>query len=207
MDSWRRVLVFNRSAEAALGYESDWAKEHMHVTDIYASQADARQVLSALRNSPERMVMGLEIRLRARSGENFPVLLSAAEVSAADGMPLATVGVFEDLRREHALRSRLEQTTEQLIASEKRAVAMEVAGAAAHELNQPLTTVMGCLELLELQTNLDDETKARIERAYTQLERMAEIVRSLATTKKTNTIGYVGQTRILDLHSDPDKSP
>ena len=202
-----RVLVFNQAAEAALGYESSWAKAHMHVTEIYASQADARRVLSSIRNSPDRMAVGLEIRLRARSGEQFPVLLSAAEVSAADGMPMATVGVFEDLRREHALRSRLEQTTEQLIATEKRASAMAVAGAAAHELNQPLTTVMGCLELLELKTDLDTDTRARIQRAYTQLERMADIVRSLASTKKSKTIGYVGQTRILDLHQDKENNP
>jgi signal transduction histidine kinase len=152
------------------------------------------------------MVLELEVRLRARSGEHFPVLLSAAEVSAADGMPLATVGVFEDLRREQALRNRLEQTTEQLIETEKRAAAMEVAGAAAHELNQPLTAVMGCLELLEFKSDLDTDTKERIQRATVQLERMAEIVRSLASSKRTTTIGYVGHTRILDLHSDPESS-
>ena len=150
------------------------------------------------------MILGFEVRLRARSGEHFPVLLSAAEVSAADGMPLATVGVFEDLRQEQALRNRLEQTTEQLIATEKRAAAMEVAGAAAHELNQPLTAVMGCLELLELKTTLDSDTQERIQRAYVQLERMAEIVRSLASPKRTQTIGYVGHTRILDLHNDTE---
>jgi PAS domain S-box-containing protein len=206
VDMRGRVLVFNRAAEGALGYDSDWAMKHMHVTDIYASPDDARRILSQIRESPERMVQGLEIRLRSRSGEQFPVLLSAAEVSAADGMPLATVGVFEDLRQEQALRNRLEQTTEQLIETEKRAAAMEVAGAAAHELNQPLTAVMGCLELLELKTDLDTDTQARIQRAYIQLERMAEIVRSLANSKRTNTIRYVGHTRILDLHTDTENT-
>ena len=83
---------------------------------------------------------------------------------------------------------------------------MEVAGAAAHELNQPLTAVMGCLELLEFKSNLDTDTKERIQRATVQLERMAEIVRSLANSKRTTTIGYVGHTRILDLHADPESS-
>ena len=201
-----RVLVFNQAAETALGYESGWAKQHMHVTDIYAAPEDARRILSEIRAHPDRMVSEFEIRLRARSGEHFPVLLSAAEVSAADGMPMATVGVFEDLRREQALRNRLEQTTEQLIETEKRATAMEIAGAASHELNQPLTAVMGCLELLELQANLDQRSQDRIRRATTQLERMADIVRSLAKPNRTQTIGYVGHTRIIDLNAEPEST-
>lgn len=196
-----RVLVFNRAAEVALGYESAWAREHMHVTDIYADPTDARRVLSEIRNTPGGLAHHIEIRLRARSGEQIPVVLSTAEVYAADGIPIATVGVFDDQRPEIALKHRLEETTEQLIATEKRAAAMEVAGAAAHELNQPLTAVMGTLELLGLRSDLPDDVHRRLEKGYEQLERMAEIVRSLARTTRPRSIGYVGQTRILDLRS------
>ena len=46
---------------------------------------------------------------------------------------------------------------------------------------QPLTAVMGSLEILELRADLPDDVKARIDRAYGQLERMARIVRAVAT--------------------------
>jgi len=200
-DMQGRVLVFNRAAEAALGYESRWARDHMHVTEIYADPGVARRVLSGIRGSPSGMMQAVAVRLRARSGEQIPVLLSAAEVYAADGMPIATVGVFEDQRQEVALRNRLEKTTEQLIASEKRAAAIEVAGAAAHELNQPLTMVMGALEMLEMRADLPEDVHRRVERAYVQLERMAEIVRRLGDTTRPRSKGYVGQTRILDLNA------
>ncbi len=199
-----RVLVFNRSAEAALGYDSRWARENMHVTEIYADAGDARRVLAEIRNSPSGLVQAVDVRLRSRSGEHIPVLLSAAEVYAADGMPIATVGVFQDQRQELALRNRLEETTEQLIATEKRAAAIEVAGAAAHELNQPLTAVMGSLEMLELRADLPEDVHRRVERAYEQLERMADIVRRLAETTRPRSRGYVGQTRILDLHANTE---
>lgn len=200
-DMQGRVLVFNRAAEAALGYESRWARDHMHVTEIYADPGVARRVLSGIRDSPSGMMQAVAVRLRARSGEQIPVLLSAAEVYAADGMPIATVGVFEDQRQEVALRNRLEKTTEQLIASEKRAAAIEVAGAAAHELNQPLTMVMGALEMLEMRADLPEDVHRRVERAYVQLERMAEIVRRLGDTTRPRSKGYVGKTRILDLNA------
>jgi PAS domain S-box-containing protein len=197
------VLVFNRAAEAALGYESQWARDHMHVTEVYADASDARRVLAELRAQAGGIAQ-VEVRLRARSGEIIPVELAAAEVFSAKGTPIATVGVFDDQRPELALKRRLAATTEQLIATEKRAAAMEVAGAAAHELNQPLTAVMGSLELLHLREDLPAGVHTRLDRAYEQLERMAEIVRSLARTSRPRTVGYVGQTRILDLSSDTE---
>ncbi len=197
-----RVLVFNRAAETALGYDAAWARAHMHVTEVYVDASEARRVLAEIRASPDGLVQGLSARLRARSGEQVPVLLSAAEVHAADGMPIGTVGVFQDRRSELALRLRLEETTGQLIESEKRAATAEVAGAAAHELNQPLTAVMGILEMLELRSDLPEDVAQRLGRATLQLERMADLVRRLAATTRSRTVGYVGQTRILDLSGE-----
>jgi PAS domain S-box-containing protein len=197
-----RVLVFNRVAESTLGYASAYAREHMHVTDVYATAGEARRVLAEIRSSAGRIVHGLEVRLRHRSGEHVPVLLSAGEVVGPDGEAIATIGVFEDLREQMSLKHRLRATTEQLIATEKRALTIELAGAAAHELNQPLTAVMGILELCELRTDLDDDVRKKLQRALSQLTRMAEIVKALARTSRPRTTGYVGGQRILELHGD-----
>jgi len=202
-DMQGRVLVFNRAAEAALGHESGWARQHMHVSEIYADPGTARRVLAAIRAAPDGIVEGLDARLRARSGEQIPVLLSAAVVYAADGMPLATVGVFEDQRQEVALRNRLEQTTEQLIDSEKRAASATAAGSFARELNQPLTTVMGTLEMLEMRADLPEEVHRRVERAYAQLERMAGIVRRLSDTTRPDAQRYAGRQVLMDLNRHP----
>lgn len=199
-----RVLVFNRAAELALGFAPDWATAHMHVTEVYADPQDARRVLAELRRAPGGAVSGMETRLRASNGEIVPVRLSAAEVHAADGTPLATVGVFVDRRAELQLTSRLEETTEQLIATEKRASAMEVAGGAAHELNQPLTAVMGTIEMLQLRGDLPEDAMRKLEKSWDQLQRMAEIVRQLARTSRPRSTGYVGNARILDLHGSQD---
>jgi PAS domain S-box-containing protein len=197
-----RVLVFNRVAESTLGYATAYAREHMHVTDVYATPSEARRVLAEIRGSAGRIVHGLEVRLRHRSGEHVPVLLSACEVVGADGAAIATIGVFQDMREQMSLKNRLQATTEQLIATEKRAATIELAGAAAHELNQPLTAVMGIVELCELRPDLDDEVRKKLQRAHAQLARMADIVKSLARTSRPRTTGYVGGQRILALEGD-----
>jgi len=197
-----RVLVFNRVAESTLGYATAYAREHMHVTDVYATPSEARRVLGEIRGSAGRIVHGLEVRLRHRSGEHVPVLLSACEVVGPDGAAIATIGVFQDLREQISLKNRLQATTDQLIATEKRAATIELAGAAAHELNQPLTAVMGIIELCEMRPDLDDDVKKKLQRALAQLARMAEIVKALARTTRPRTTGYVGGQRILSLEAD-----
>lgn len=180
VDNRGRVLVFNRSAETALGYDAEYARTHMHVTDVYAEATDARRVLAELRATQNGMVQGLSVRLRARWGEQIPVELSAAEVHDTAGGLIATVGVFVDMREQVALKNRLEATTEQLIAAEQRAGAITMAGEAAYEINQPLTALMGTLELLAMQKDLSDRAKDRLDRAQGHLQRIRDAVRNLA---------------------------
>lgn len=174
-----KVTLFSPSAARSLGYSVGYATAQLHVTDIYANPTDARRVLSEIRISPDGVLRDFPIRLRARSGEHIPVLLSAAEVINDDGEAIATVGIFRDQRVEQSLRHRLQDATAQLIHSEQRANAVSAAKAAAHELNQPLTALMGALELIDLRDDLPEDIRRRLDRMYGQLDRMASIVRSL----------------------------
>ncbi len=193
------VLLFNRAAEQLLGYSSQEAQARLHIHEIYAEPRDASQVLMSIRSSPHGRCDNFRTRLRSRNGEQIPILLSAAEVHDRDGETVATVGVFRDTRASDLLTSRLRQATNQLIESEKRSAATELAGATAHELNQPLTSVMGILELAILKAEGDQEHKLRLESAYKQLERMADIVRSLSRITRYRTKDYVEGVEILDL--------
>ena len=86
--------------------------------------------------------------LLTATGETVPVSISAALVFDDAGREIATVGIFSDLRERIRMEERLASAQEKLAVSEKQAVAIELAGAAAHELNQPLTSVMGYAQML-----------------------------------------------------------
>jgi signal transduction histidine kinase len=133
-----------------------------------------------------------------------PVLLSASLIY--DGkVPVGSVGIFTDLRERMRMERRLQQAQDQLLAQERQAIVAELAGAAAHELNQPLTSVMAYAELLmrKLEPPKDEATDTPTWNAaqviFTQAERMAEIVRKIGKITKYETKSYVGRARILDL--------
>ncbi|MBW2276859.1 MAG: hypothetical protein JRF63_05160, partial [Deltaproteobacteria bacterium] len=104
---------------------------------------------------------------------------------------------------------RLAEAQERLVDSERKGAMMEVAGAAAHELNQPLTSVMTTTAMLRRMIDADDDGARRLlETMEQEAERMAGIIRRLGELTEFTTKAYVGTARIIDLDptSDGDKS-
>ena len=153
-------------------------------------------------------VEGLRTELLDANGERVPVSLSAALLYEGDE-PVGTVGIFTDLREKVRMEQRLAQAQEQILAQERQAIVAELAGAAAHELNQPLTSVMGYAELLKRRLRARDAAPySAAEVIFNEAERMAEIVRKIGKITKYETKSYVGRARILDLdRSAPSSAP
>jgi PAS domain S-box-containing protein len=152
-------------------------------------------------------VEGLRTELLDLNGERVPVSLSAAQLYEGDE-PVGTVGIFTDLREKVRMEQRLAQAQEQILAQERQAIVAELAGAAAHELNQPLTSVMGYAELLKRRLQPETGAYSAAEVIFNEAERMAEIVRKIGKITKYETKSYVGRARILDLdRSAPSSAP
>ncbi len=187
------ILVFNGAAERLLGYSHQQAMNELHVDDLFASAGDARRIMATMQAAEGRTLLSQKVRLRSRAGEAIEVLLSAALVHDFAGRPVASVGLFRDDRVNRSLANRLATATEQLVASEKRNAAGVIAGAAAHELNQPLTAAMGLMELSLLDASREGAVPERLERAHRQLHRMKDIVSRLSGVRTNRTTDYVGQ--------------
>jgi signal transduction histidine kinase len=173
----------------------------MHVSELYPP-GGARDVMRML-NAPGHGGPGrLEpIRFDAvdRHGRRVPITLSAAMILDETGVPYATVGIFTDLREKLRVEERLQQAQEKLALSEKQALIAELAGTAAHELNQPLTSVMGYAELLTRKTTAGTPEHRAASVIVKEAERMADIVRKIGKITKYETKSYVGAQKILDL--------
>lgn len=196
-----RILLFNTGAEHIYGYAQQEVIGKMHVTDLYPP-GGARDVMRML-NAPGHGGPGrLEpIRFDAidRHGRTVPITLSAAMILDETGHPYATVGIFTDLREKLRVEERLQQAQEKLALSEKQALIAELAGTAAHELNQPLTSVMGYAELLARKTTAGTPEHRAATVIVKEAERMADIVRKIGKITKYETKSYVGAQKILDL--------
>jgi signal transduction histidine kinase len=97
------------------------------------------------------------------------------------------------------MEQRLAQAQEQILAQERQAIIAELAGAAAHELNQPLTSVMGYAQLLKKRLEGNPSGLSAADVIFSEAERMAEIVRKIGKITKYETRPYVGSSKILDL--------
>jgi len=198
------VIVFNRGAERICGYTAEQAIGHLNVRELYPPGV-ARELMAKIRSKDHGGTNKLDptrAEIVSRNGERVPVSMTAALITEDLGgvsRDVATVGIFSDLRDRMRLEATLTQTQEKLQQTERAALIAELAGTAAHELNQPLTSIMGYSELLRRRLREDDPTARSIDIIYREAERMAEIVRKIGKITRYETKAYVGEARIVDL--------
>jgi PAS domain S-box-containing protein len=120
-----------------------------------------------------------EVRLRAESGDPIPVQISATPYRE-DDVYKGCFAVVRDLRQQKKSEQERKATQEQLVQAEKLSALGELISGIAHELNNPLTGVMGYSELL-LSPGAPPETKSNAEKIHREAVRCQKIVKNLLT--------------------------
>jgi PAS domain S-box-containing protein len=202
------VLLFNRAAARIFGYAPEDVIGKLHVERLYPPGI-ARDVMRKIRDPAlfgDGHLEDYRVDMLGADGNKIQVLLSASLVMD-NGRPIGSVGIFTDIRDKLRIQAELQRTQEALSAREKQDIVAELAGAAAHELNQPLTSVIGYAGLLRRRLSGSPEHLAALDVIIDQSERMAEIVRKVGRITKYETMSYVGEAKILDLEkASSDKS-
>jgi PAS domain S-box-containing protein len=194
------VLLFNRAAARIFGYAPEDVIGKLRVEKLYPPGI-AHEVMRKIRDPSLYGYGRLEdcrVDMLGSDGQKIQVLLSASLVMDA-GRPIGSVGIFTDIRDKLRIQAELERARHELSEREKQDLVAELAGAAAHELNQPLTSVIGYAGLLKRRLADFPEHLAALDVIIDQSERMAEIVRKVGRITKYETMNYVGEAKILDL--------
>ena len=202
------IILFNGGAERLYGYKRADIVHKMNVRKLYPGDG-ARDVMRLIRSEERGGVGRLEpLRTEAidQDGNVFPISLTAATIYE-NGAAAATFGIFADLRERVRVEEQLAQAHRKLEMSEKQALLAELAGATAHELNQPLTSVMGYADLLMRKLGPDSPAHHAAQVIQDQAQRMAEIVRKIGRLTRYETKSYVGEQRILDLDRASEDAP
>jgi PAS domain S-box-containing protein len=207
VDMKGQVIVFNKGAEQLFGYPAESVVGSFSVTGLYP-EGVARQVMRMLRSEgyggPGRLEQ-IRREVLVSSGEMVPVNMTAAIIYQA-GREVATVGIFSDLRDRIRIEQRLLVAQEQLKDQEQRSLLAGLAGAAAHELNQPLTSIIGYAQLIERTCNLEEKHIRYTTTIVDEAERMAEIVKKIGRITHYETVEYVGSASIVDLDRSVEAS-
>ncbi|MCA1906500.1 MAG: PAS domain S-box protein [Desulfarculus sp.] len=185
-----RIVYANPAAEKISGYKAE-ELSRIHYLDLVPPEDQ-----EALRQNHQRRLRGLpipesyEVRFFSKNKELKWVAVNGMRIEH-EGAP-ATLNFLTDItQRKRDEAERLQQ--------ERLQAAVATAGAACHELNQPLQGVLIQLELSLLKLPPDSPLRPELERALDLARQMAKITQNLNRLTDYRTRVYLDNTRILDL--------
>jgi PAS domain S-box-containing protein len=199
VDTAGKLLFFNEEATRLFGYSRDEAIQYVHVTQLYPQNV-AKEVMKLLRQSPTKHIRNYPIEVRTRGGETIPVTLSGAIVYNEKGEEQMSVGYLRDEREKIRMEKSLDEALSKLIEAEKNDAMTNLAGAAAHNLNQPLSAIQGYSELLIHRLKDKDATTVDYaSRIISEVEKMSGIIKQISRITKYEIKPYAGTARIVDI--------
>jgi two-component system NtrC family sensor kinase len=110
--------------------------------------------------------------------------LSASIIYDASDNEVASVGIFVDLKERLEMETKLRETREQLLQSEKLAAMGRLTSQVAHELNNPLYGIMNTLELLKTEISPQSKRRKVLDMALSETERLTELLRKMLSFSK-----------------------
>jgi PAS domain S-box-containing protein len=191
------VVYYNDGAKKTLGY----APEEVlgtHVGIFYPDLAEAKGVMTAMRNGQGGSVDTFRTCFVSKTGERIPVAISGSilyeTLPNGERVEDGTVGFAKDLR--------------EILHKDQLATLGEVAIGVSHEINNPLAVILNQAELLErdvAQLAGESECAVEVERVDAirrEIARISEILERLTEMSqgdKYETVGYIGPARMVDL--------
>ena len=160
------ITSWNNGAEAIFGYtEEEAVGQHISLLAVPGDEQDMPKII-------ERVMRGervdhYETRRRAKSGEVLNISLTVSPIRNDSG---EIIGASKIARNVTAHK----KTQDALRSSEKLAVMGRMVASIAHEIKNPLESVMNLLYLLQGQ-NLDPESSKFVTQAQEELSRVAAI--------------------------------
>jgi PAS domain S-box-containing protein len=167
------VSDVNKTAIEQLGYSKDEVVGSPILDFIVREQQEEVRALIE-RNFKGEYTLGKEIGVFGKDGSVHAIMLSPGQaILHTDGKPIGILVTGTDISE----RKRME---EQIMITDRLASIGELASGIAHEINNPLTSIIGFSQLL-LDKDVPGDVKEGIEIIDREGQRCAAIVRNLLT--------------------------
>lgn len=173
-------IYISPSIELYTGFKAD------KVMDIVTSgewaeklgmdQKDARQQRAAMRAlvEGEAEIQVIEYKVKTGDGKSYWAHEKMNILRDSEGKVSGIIGVTRDITEQ-------KKVTENLIVADRLVSLGEMAGSLAHEINNPLTAVMGFAYLLQQNPATSPEIREDVESIYRESKRAAEVIKNFLT--------------------------
>ena len=175
-------ITMNRVEDGTIIYECPAARDMLGVSEAtegtsvisrWVDPAERERYLKQLHRTGA--VDGLEIRYRRSDGHEFPCALSSRLIDYRGEAVI--VSNLLDLTERKAAEEELARQREMLHQSEKLSALGEVLAGVSHELNNPLSVLVGQAQML-IETCDDEQTLERARKISNAADRCTRIVKS-----------------------------
>ena len=199
MNSSGNISYWNEAAERIFGY----SKKEVMCRDLHRLLVPKKYIeifmqgFKVFKNTGQGRAIGKTIEMSAlrKDGTEFPAELSLSSFQLR-GQWYA-LGLVRDISdRKQAEKERLKK--------EKLHGVLEMAGAACHELNQPLQIVSGYYELLINDIPDGHPIIENLNIIREQIDKMGQITKKIMKITKYRTKPYVQGSMIIDIDKSSD---
>ncbi len=122
----------------------------------------------------------LELELIHKDGSIVPIEGKFSFIRGPDAQPVGILAIARDITERKQMKKRREELEKKAHLASRLASVGEMASGIAHEINNPLTGVIGYSELL-LQKDIPEDMKEGLEVIHDGAQRVASIIKGLLT--------------------------
>jgi PAS domain S-box-containing protein len=190
LDADSHYTFISPRCKEVLGYSLEEAQYmefggRTHPEDLSAAVAIYKDILAG-----KQTFASMELRVRHKQGDWRRILFNFSPLSDESGSIEGVVLSGRDV-------TDIKRLEEQLIQAEKLAAMGQMLAGVAHELNNPLTAILGVTELLRERAPADESFKRQLDLTHRQARRAARIVQNLLEFSRPAS----AQKKLLDVNN------
>ena len=180
-----KIVYCNQAFVQLFGYTDASEIIGNPIVELYLNKKDRGALVHAV--SKDGLLTNLAAAFRRKDGVRIWCTVTAKSVMDDDGMVIYLDEVVRDI------------TSEVDVNADKFKGVLEMAGGAAHSLNQPLTIINNLLNELISNSNREDLISRQVDKIHEQVQRLNEIIRKISNIRKYKAVDYVAGVKIVDI--------